>query len=279
MEVRKEDIENLLKVYGIEYDSEIVLIIQSLCGGFDLEKTDNLGRKIKLAKLPFFLIEKNTDKSNRKLELAKMLYFLRGVKDEINAKGIVSEPRKGEIKNTDRKEVLSICSIRKDAERWLSQTLRKEFGLEIYMETRYKDKPEAGNEVYTKIEEGYFWGEEYINMEVSDNELEIIIKHENKNEEEKKIFTTNRKIGMLCWELKNLLKKHKLVNVNTIKGYSLIYDLVALAGYTEKIDTIMPYRGTKAKEKHTWVKGKIASFLVGMGKVMDREFWAVEIIG
>lgn len=258
-EIKKEWVEDLFCEYGVK---ECKGVENSIC-----EYINGFARSLE------------NDNPNRKLELAEMLYYIKGISDEIDIKGTITEPKKDEIKNTERKAHLNISTIKNDMEMMLTETLRKEFGMGAYLETHYNEKGCADDNFYNKIEEGYFESEDFLKLPYENEELEQIIKYCKKDEEINKTFTDNRKIGLICNKILCVLRQNNALedNCTIIKKYSLIYDIIALTGCVKKISTDKPYKGKMAKEKYDCVKNKINSFKSNLGAFKDLDMWVVEI--
>lgn len=242
-EIRKEDIEILFEEYNIEIKGEN--FIDSLCNKINGYVSD-------------ILIEGYKDIM---LETAKLLYYFRGIGDEIEIKGIIEKPRFGERKNQERKSKLNISTIKDDLEANLSKTIRAQDPILSFTATM---KAQHIN-VSEKIEEGYFESDEFVKRPLSDEELEYIIERGSKDKEQERKITKNMYLGNLCILIKNNILANcafddeKFV-LDSIKGYSLLYDIIALSGFADKIVGEKQYKGLIGKEKHIWVNNKITAW-------------------
>lgn len=260
MELRKEDIENLFVQYGIETHKFFIDELCNKVNGFVSEILQG-------------------DYDNSMLEVAETLYFLRGLSGEIEVKGTIKEPRNTEKKNQTRKAKLNISAIKDDLEANLSKILRTQEPILSFTATA---KAQHIN-ITEKIEEGFFKGDEFTESPLSNEELEYIIERGRKDKEEVRREPKNMNIGNLCQIIMYDLQANCNFNdngfkLNSIKGYSLIYDIITLSGHCDKIIGEKQFSGLVGKEKYTWVKNKITAYFKSP-KAVSRHDWISKIIG
>lgn len=239
MELRKEDIENLFNLYNIKTHKH-----------FSAELCDYINGFVRI-------IKKGT--SNRRLELAEMLYYLRGLGPDIRMKGIIKNPRNGEVKLQERSTNLNIANIKDTLEFLLNSMLRIEYGMLIAVEIPYNESEYNFTETINKLKTGYYRSPSFLQLPYSDKELEFIISDSRKNKSIKDSYRKGVKWGVLCRNIElKLEESDSFLSVKKTGRYCLIYDIIMASGYKEERGE--PYFYPTNKEKYDWVKHHIASF-------------------
>lgn len=195
------------------------------------------------------------------LQLAELISLLDSCRgNKITISGIVSHPKKGELKSQLKKIELSSSSDLHHLNLWANTMLeRSQDGFYQYeFNWDFKDNVKHYNSIDNSVSFDDFYTEPY-----TEEELEKILTYERDIKKKEKNFTRNAEYGRCLAAFYNFLESNGIFTAHSNKGkagkatgitkeYCFMYDCLVLLNATEPLDD--------NKEKYTNVKDWINAF-------------------